>query len=200
MRFRNRRDLIVIIMFLITSAAFLLLKCLPLQRRVEAASEAKLKHEFAIATKIANLEQLPIVRAELRKQREIVGNFDAKIPMHRDLGPFSEQLLKAIDEHSLKAEAIIFGNEIPSEDDDIVQVPVSIRCTGSFQQILGLVESLEHCERLVRIGHSCLSSASDYPDNMEMAMEIYVYYRNSELKHQSNQQALIKQMANQGVK
>ena len=81
---------------------FLLFRYLPLRKRLRAVDEQRTALKLAIAKGEAEQQQLPLLKEQLRKTGEEIGDFDAKIPRKRNLGVFLQQVTNLMNEHNLK--------------------------------------------------------------------------------------------------
>ena len=80
MLFREKQQLMICVAAGVMVGGFLLLRYLPLQRRMKAARQTKAAQALTIAKGTAESKQLPLLKAQLLKLQRELENYEANIP------------------------------------------------------------------------------------------------------------------------
>jgi len=155
-------------------AGFFLFRLLPLRKKLQAANDARSAKMLAAAEARAQIEQLPALEQELEQLKTRVGDFDAKIPDHRDLGQFLHRIADLMNEYDLRDQQIQPRDEI--EADRLHCIPVSMECKGGLKQVFDFFTSLQSLSRLVRIEQVRLQNDNEFSGQVTMKTEAVVYY------------------------
>jgi len=154
---------------------FVLLRYLPLQKKMKSVKQAQAVQRFAILKASAESEQLPALKEQLLELHKVVKNYEAKVPEQRALGEFLHRIANLMNEHNLREQLIEPGKEIKA--DELNCIPVSIHCKGKLKQIFGFFNSLQKLDRLVRIEEIKLVNDRDFGGEASMQTKTVIYYR-----------------------
>ena len=175
MLFRERQQIIICAAAVVMVGGFVLLRYLPLQKKMKAVKEAQAVQRLAIAKASARSEQLPALKERLLKLQTAVGNYEANIPAERDLGAFLHRIVNLMNEHNLQGQSIQSGKEIKAEK--LKCIPVSMQCKGELKQIFEFFRRLQSLDRLVRIEQVKLVNDRDFRGEVSMQTKAVIYYR-----------------------
>jgi len=154
---------------------FVLLRCLPLRRKMETLEHARADHKVAITKTCIQSGQLPSLKDQLEQLQQEVGNYEARIPAQRDLGAFLQSLTNLMDEQKLTEQLIKPGTE--SQAETLSCIPVNMQCKGSLIRIYEFFDALQRLDRLVRIKKVELTNDKDFSGVVGMNAETVIYYR-----------------------
>ena len=154
--------------------AFFLLRYLPWQRRIRTVRDQIDARESVISKWTTTNEQIEQLQKELLSLRSRVGNYEARIPNHRDLGAFLQKMANLMDRFNLAEQKVQPGQEVEGKEFNCV--PVSIKCKGRLQQIFNFLKSLQSLDRLVRIEKLSLVNESDFGGEVSMETKTVIYY------------------------
>jgi Tfp pilus assembly protein PilO len=158
-------------------AAFVLLRYLPQHRKL-----AETKSEISCRTNVISqagilqnkLDELTSQTSDLKNQ---VADFKTKIPENRDLGIFLRQIANLMDAHNLSDQVV--EPALENAADKVKYIPVSMKCSGTLNNIFGFFAALKNNGRLVRISKVTLQNTKDMSGTLEMKSQAYIYYRPS---------------------
>jgi len=156
-------------------AGFVLLRYLPLQKRIKTVGQKRAAQTLAIAKAWHQSRQLPALKEQLLKLQRAVGNHEAHIPAQRALGVFMHKIANLMNEHHLREQVIVPGKEI--EVDELKCIPVNIQCKGRLKQISEFYRRVQGLDRLVRIEQVKLVNDNDFGGEVSMQTKAFIYYR-----------------------
>ena len=197
MIFREKQQIVILCLAFSMVVGFVLLRYLPLQKRIKAVEQRRTEQRLAIAEAQRRSEQLPILKEQLLKLQRTVGNYEANVPAQRDLGVFLQQIANLMDEHNLKEQQVQPGKEMKIVDSSprgvhrtatgsgqrtadskkLSAIPVNIQCKGKLKQIFEFYRRLQKLDRLVRIEQVKLENDSDFSGEVSSQTRVVVYYR-----------------------
>jgi len=172
--FRDTQQIVVCILAGGMVAGFVVFRYLPLRKKMQAVNEARAAQVLAVGKVRAESEQLPAFEQRLKQLNNKVGDFDAKIPNHRDIGAFLHEIAELMNEHNLRNQQIQPGNEAESEG--LHCIPVSMSCKGKLSHVFDFFVSLQSLGRLVRIERVRLQNDTEFSGDLSMHTEAVIYY------------------------
>lgn len=175
MLFRERQQIVICVVAGVMVGGFVLLRYLPLRKRIKAVEQTRASQKAAANKALAEGGRLPVLKDQLQKLKTAVGDYEAKVPGHRDLGVFLHRIANLMKEHNLREQLIQPGQEVEAEG--LNCVPVSMQCKGRLGQIFDFFSSLQGLERLVRIERIKLENDKDFTGELSMRAETVIYYR-----------------------
>ncbi|MHC4659408.1 MAG: type IV pilus inner membrane component PilO [Planctomycetota bacterium] len=175
MLFRERRQIVICAVAGAMVGGFVLFRYLPLRKRIKTVEQTKAAQRDAVTKALAEQGQLPILKEQLRKLKTTVGDYEARVPGHGDLGPFLHRIANLMNEHNLREQRVQPGKEVEAEG--LNCIPVSMQCKGGLKQIFEFFYSLQALERLVRIERVKLENDKDFSGELSMRTDTVVYYR-----------------------
>lgn len=177
MLFRERKQITICVAAVAMVLGFVLLRYLPLRRRIKAVEQTTAAQKLAIAKALAERTQLPVLEDELLELEGVVGKYQANIPDNRDLGEFLQKIADVMNEHNLKDQFVQPRQEIKAEG--LQCIAVSMQCRGRLHEVFGFFTALQLLDRSVRIEHVNLENDSDFSGEVSMKAETIIYYRPS---------------------
>jgi len=175
MFFQKRQQIIICVLAVAVVSGFLLLRYLPLRKKIKAVEQAKAAQTFAIAKASAESKQLPILEEQLLKLKVKVANYEENVPVQRDLGEFLRQIADLMNRHNLKEQVVAPAKEIKA--DELKCIPIDLRCKGKLAQIFEFYKQLQRLGRLIRIERMELVNDSDFSGEVSMQTKAVIYYR-----------------------
>jgi len=173
--FREKQQIAICIAAAVMAGGFVLLRYLPLQKKIKAVREAQAGQRLAIAKASAESEQLPALKEQLLKLQMALGNYEENIPVQRSLGAFLHRIANLMNEHNLNGQLIQPGKEI--EGEKLNCIPVSMQGKGRLKQIFEFFRRLQSLDRLVRIEQVKLVNDRDFSGEVSMQTKAVIYYR-----------------------
>jgi len=172
--FRGRQQIVICVIAGVMVTGFVLLRHLPLRKKIKAVKQAKATQTLAITKASAESEQLPVIKEQLLKLRTLVGNYEANIPAQRALGEFLRRIASLMDKHNLKEQLVQPDKE--TETDNLNCIPVNMHCKGRLEQIFEFYKSLQNLDRLVRIERVKLENDNDFSGEVYSQAKVFIYY------------------------
>jgi Tfp pilus assembly protein PilO len=156
-------------------ADFVLYGYLPSRERLQAVTEAKTQQMQVIRTAESRNEVLDTLKARLKKTDQQIGNMRGRIPDERGLGLFLGQIAQLMTKHGLSDQDVVFGRE--SVVDDLVCIPVQMKCSGDLAGVFGFFTDLQDLGRLVRIERTTLTNTREYSGAVVLEADAAIFYR-----------------------
>jgi len=175
MFFRERQQLTICVVAGVIVCVFVLFWYLPLCKRMKAVNQAKTAQTLAIAKGAADSRQLPLLKEQLLKLQNKLGNYQVNIPETNTFGGFLGSVTDLMNENNLKEQEVTPGEEVKAGQFNCI--PVSISCKGELAQIFNLYRQFQALDRLVRIEQVKLSNDSGYKGHVSMETKAIIYYR-----------------------
>ncbi len=175
MLFRERQQIAICAVAVAMVSGFVLLRYLPLQKRIKAIGQKRAAQTLAVAEAWRQSGQLPALKEQLLKLQRAVGNHEANIPAQMELGVFLHRIANLMNEHHLKGQVIAPGKEI--EVDELNCIPVNMQCKGRLKQIFEFYRRMQELDRLVRIEQVKLVNDNDFSGEVSMQTKVFIYYR-----------------------
>jgi Tfp pilus assembly protein PilO len=175
MLFRERQQIVICVVAGVLIGGFILFRYLPLRKRIRTAGEARVAQDIVAGKALTQSGQLPLLREQLSKLQMAVGNYETKIPDHRNLGPFHHGIAELMNRHGLTDQLVRAGREV--QGDGLNCIPVNMQCKGRLNQIFEFFKSLQTLDRLVRIEQVRLENSNDFGGRTNMEMKTVICYR-----------------------
>jgi Tfp pilus assembly protein PilO len=175
MLFRERQQIAICVAAVVMTGAFVLLRYLPLQKKVKAVEQARAVQTVAIAKASRQSEQLPALKEQLLKLQTTVCSDEVNIPAQRALGVFLHRIANLMNEHNLTKQLVQPGKEIKAGQ--LNCIPVTMQCKGGLKQIFEFFKSLQKLDRLVRIEQVKLVNDADFSGQVSIQTKAVIYYR-----------------------
>ena len=175
MLFRERQQLVICVVAGVMVGGFVLFRYLPLHKKKKAIEQAKTAQMLAAVKALTENRELPVLKEQLVKLQEEVGDYEANVPAKRSLGEFLQRIAKLMNKHNLKEQLVQPGKEI--ESGELRCVPVSMQGKGRLKQIFEFYKSLQGLDRMVRIEQVKLSNDNGFSGEVSMQTRIGIYCR-----------------------
>ena len=178
MRFEGKKQLVILVVSAVMLVMFALLQYFPMRRKMMASKRSAMAQKAALNESALAQQRLPELRKEFAKLQGQVGNFDAKIPDGRNTGDFLWQIAGIMSDHELKRPLIEQGDETIEKvkHQDLICIPVTIKCQGRLEQIFEFSKSLQGLDRLIRIEQIELKNDNNYSGQVDMMAKAVIYY------------------------
>jgi Tfp pilus assembly protein PilO len=173
-QFRDKQQIAICAAAVAMVCGFVLLRYLPLQRRMKYIRQVQAAQMLALSKASAESGQIPIIREELLQLQTAVGNFERQIPAQRELGEFLQKIANLMNENNLREQVIQPGKEINAGE--LNCIPVNMQCKGKLSQIFEFYRRVQGLDRLVRIEHVKLTNDGDFSGEVTMQTEVVIYY------------------------
>ncbi len=175
MLFQERKQIVICVLAGVVIGGFLLFRYFPLRERIKTVEQTKAAQALAIAKASAESKQLPILEEQLLKLQAEVANYQANVPVQRDLGVFLRKIADLMNEHNLKEQMLAPGKEI--QVDELKCIPIDMQCKGKLAQVFEFYKQLQRLDRLVRIERLELVNDNDFSGEVSMQTKAVIYYR-----------------------
>ena len=174
MKHLEKQQIIIIIVALVLTAGFTLLRFMPMARRKAKLAEAKETTAIEIDSLKLKSARLDSMRKELAELQKDLENYDSQIPTGRNFAALWKQIADVMKDHGLSDQLVQPETEIHGER--ISCIPISLQCSGTLKQIFALFDSLAGLDRLIRVEDVQLLNDSEYNGNVRMQAKANVYY------------------------
>lgn len=156
-------------------ADFVFYGYLPLHERLNSLAEVESRQTQLIATAQSQSETLPALTERLNESARCAAKYEEWIPNESDLGQFLGQIAHVMTKNSLSDQDVVLGQEIVS--DDLVCIPVRMKCVGTLDGIFGFFRDLQGLGRLVRIERTTLANTKEFSGAVVMETDAVIFYR-----------------------
>jgi len=171
----EKRQIWIYISLLILVCGFVYFRYLPLHRELGDIEDAKASEIATISKSITESQNLSAFKDELERLQGRVGNYDVRVPLHRNLGEFLRKIADLMSKYSLLDQLVQ-----PDKEESVrglYCIPINIECKGQLEQIFGFFKSLQGLSRAVRIVSVELNNDSQFSGQVSMQTKAYIYYR-----------------------
>lgn len=175
MLFRERQQMVISAAAAVMICGFVLLRYLPLQRKMSSLRQAHTAQMLAISKTSAESKQMPAIKEQLQQLRTEIENYERRVPAQRELGEFLQKIANLMNECNLQGQVIQLGEEIKAGE--LSCIPVNMQCKGRLSQIFEFYRCVQGLDRLVRIEHVKLVNDGDFSGEVSMQTDAVIYYR-----------------------
>jgi len=175
MVFRERQQIVICVAAAVMIAGFVLFRYLPLRKRIKAVEQSRAAQRIVAAKALAQSRQLPALKEQIRKLKREVGNYEANVPGHRDLGVFLHGIANLMNKHNLREQRVQPGREVETEG--LSCIPISMQCKGRLKHVWEFFGSLQSLDRLVRIEQIKLLNDRDFSGEVSTQTNAIICYR-----------------------
>jgi Tfp pilus assembly protein PilO len=175
MFFRERQQITIFVIAAAIIGGFVLIRYLPLQKRIRAAKGTGAARMVVISKGEAEGKQLPVLKEQKLSLQQAVANFDLNIPAQRALGGFLQRIADLVNEHNLGGQVVTPGEEIRAGE--LNCIPLDIQCKGRLAKIFEFYKQLQSLDRLVRVEQVKLENDGDFSGEVTMRTKAVIYYR-----------------------
>ncbi|HLB73172.1 MAG TPA: type 4a pilus biogenesis protein PilO [Sedimentisphaerales bacterium] len=175
MLFRERRQIVLFGAAVLMVGGFVLFRYLPLRERMATVKLTKAAERKAVNEEATQDRLLPVLEEQARDLSESIGDYEAKIPLERELGAFLGRITDLMNEHNLKEQVVTPGGEVKSGE--LNCIPVDIQCRGNLAEMFEFFKGLQSLERLVRIEQIKLSNDADFSGEVRLETRAVIYYQ-----------------------
>lgn len=155
-------------------AGFVLFRYMPLQKKMKSVEQARAEQLLAVSQASKQREQLTALKEQLRQLQRELEDFERKVPSHKNLGVFLQEIANLMNTHNLHGQMIQPNRDIKAEN--VNCIPLKIQCKGKLRQIFGFYKSLQEIDRLVRIGQIKLKNDRNFNGEVSMETKAVIYY------------------------
>ena len=177
MLFLERKQIVICILAGAVIGGFMLFRYIPLREKVKAVEQAKAAQTLNVAKMSAESKQVPILEEQLSKLRVSVANYQANVPVQRDIGIFLGKIADLMNDHNLKEQVLAPGNEI--QVDELRCIPIDMQCKGTLVQLFEFYKRLQGLDRLIRIERVELVNDKNFSGEVSMQTKAVIYYRDN---------------------
>ncbi len=175
MLFGKKQQFAICILAGMLMTDFIFFGYIPLRTRLKDIENKRNVQQLTSAKAATERSQLPVLEGRLAQLQVAVGNYEATVPLQRDIGAFVQKIAGLMSEHNLKDQIIQPGDEVRVEGLNCIQV--SMQCKGSLRQIFGFFKQLQSMERLVRVQEVKLVTGGDFSGQINVEAKATIYYQ-----------------------
>jgi Tfp pilus assembly protein PilO len=177
---RNKQQMIIL-----AAASAVILACLfgfflPLNRKAGTIRSQRDIAQLIIDEAIQQKSQLPQLKQKLQTLSSQVKNYQSSIPEEIEVGQFLQTITSLMDQYNLQEQFVKPGDEKRLEQ--LLCVPIDIRCKGRLSQLFEFFKSLQSLDRLVRIEFVNLSNSPNMDGQLSMETKAVIYYKGQKAK------------------
>ena len=180
MFFRERQQITIFVIAAAIIRGFVLFRYLPLRKAAKAIKAARAAQTLTITKEQAESKQLPVLKEQLLKLQQAVGNYESNIPMQRALGEFLQRIADLMNENNLKEQVVAPGEEI--KNGELCCIPIEMQGKGRLAQIFEFYKRLQGLDRLVRVEQVRFENDKDFSGEVNMLTKAVIYYRPQAVK------------------
>ena len=150
----------------------------PVHRQRQAFRSLLAEEELRLEEIQQCSEQLPGLLRQVLMLESETSEFPRLFPNEQGFSRLWEQITEVMARAQLADQSVRPG-EVVCEN-GLCSVPLEIRCTGSFEQIFELFQSLERFERLIRIEEVTLKNDDSLSGRLTLHARARAFYRSAE--------------------
>ncbi len=173
--FRERKQIIILVVAGVMVGGFVLLRYLPLRRERRAVMQAKAAQAFVLNKASLESSQFFTIRERLANIQKTAAKFEANVPAGRNLGGFLQEIANLMNELGLSEQQVQPGQE--TKTNNLNCIPVSMKCKGSLGQIFEFYKRVQTMDRLIRIEQVTLKNDNNFSGELSMQTKGIIYYR-----------------------
>ena len=171
----EKQQTLILIVGAFVLAGFGMFRYAPILRQKLSLKEEMNKHSLAIEQIGDQGSLLPEMELKKQKMQDQQDEFRSKIPVGRGFSKLWQQIADVMNDCQLSDQLVQPGTEIKS--DELCCIPLAIECTGTFEQIYALFQSLESMDRLICIDEVKIENDSEFKAILKLNAKANVYYQ-----------------------
>jgi Tfp pilus assembly protein PilO len=172
---KNKTQLSIYVVGAMLLADFVLFGYWPAQQRLKALQHARARQQSGVLLADVHRPQVAPLDGQRARCEQALAAYRDRIPSHRELGSFLQQLSDVMMQHQLQDQVIIPGGEVSSGG--LVMVPVTVRCKGSLANLHGFYRQVESIGRLMRVEKVQFTNDPDLGGAVRMEAQMVIFYR-----------------------
>ncbi|MBA7614946.1 hypothetical protein ES703_22220 [subsurface metagenome] len=176
--FRERQQIVICIVAVVTIAGFVLFCHLPLRKKMKALERDRTVQQSIISKASYQTKKLPELKQRLLELQKMAEDYRMNVPAQRDLGAFLQRIANLMNEARLSEQFIEHGKE--TQAGVLNCIPVNMRCKGKLAQLFEFHRALQRLDRLVRIEQVELVNEADFGGEVSMQTKAFIYYESAD--------------------
>jgi len=176
--FRERQQIVICIVAVVTIAGFVLFCHLPLRKKMKAFERDRTVQQSIISKASYQTKQLPELKQRLLELQKTAEDYRMNVPAQRDLGAFLQRIANLMNEARLSEQFIEHGKE--TQAGVLNCIPVNMRCKGKLAQLFEFYRALQRLDRLVRIEQVELVNEADFGGEVSMQTKAFIFYESAD--------------------
>lgn len=176
--FRERQQIVICIVAVVTIAGFVLFCHLPLRKRMKELERNRMVQQSVISKASYQSKQLPELKQRLLELQKTAEDYRMSVPAQRDLGAFLQRIANLMNEARLSEQFIEHGTE--TQAGVLNCIPLNMRCKGKLTQLFEFYRALQQLDRLVRIEQVELVNEADFGGEVSMQTKALIYYESAD--------------------
>ncbi len=146
---------------------------IPSRQRLLTLERVWAQQRKTIATAAAQSAELPGLERRLRDMKQVVEDFDRRVPADRASGTFLQQIVGIMTDCRLAEQVVLPGKEVKTEE--LNCVPIHVACKGTLTDIFRFFTRLQSLDRLVRVEKVALDNDTDLAGQISMQVEAVIF-------------------------
>ncbi|MHC4551611.1 MAG: type 4a pilus biogenesis protein PilO [Planctomycetota bacterium] len=175
MRRMDKQQTMILLIGAVLLTAFAVLRYVPIVRTKLASRDMMDRHDTSMQQVGDYAKVVPELRQEKRQLVDQLDSFSVKIPEGKQFAKLWQQIADVMNECQLSEQLVQPGTV--KESQQLNCVPLTIECSGSFEQMFQFVQSLEKLDRLVRLEEIDLQNSNDFDATMKLNAKANIYYQ-----------------------
>ena len=175
MLFGKKQQLAISLLGAMLTADFVFFGYMPLRDQLKAVQNKRDTQQLVISKAATEKAQLPVIKTQLAQLQAAALNFQAAVPIQRDLGEFVQKIGGLMTDHNLKDQLIQPGEQTSAKGLNCIRI--NMQCKGSLRQIFGFFKQLQNIDRTVRVDEVKLMTGGDFAGQIRMESKATIYYQ-----------------------
>ena len=171
----DKRQLIIITIGLVVVVALGYFRCKPVIATAQELRRVKADQKLENVDIRTRMQGIALLSAKKEKLEAEVGDYYSKIPQNREFADLWDNIAEVMKSHELKDQLIQPNEEVIGEE--LNSITITIRCSGSFEQLFNFMSDLQKFERVIRIEEYKLTNNLTNPGLVSMDAKAKIYYQ-----------------------
>ena len=156
-------------------ADFVLFGYWPSRQRCGVLQQTLAKQHSLVSLAKDRRQQLPALRTHLAQCDQALAEYQDRVPVHRELGSFVQDVSGLMTSHHLQDQVIVPGVETQVEG--LSAVPVAVRCKGRLTDLFGFYRQLASIRRLVQLETIRFTNDPDLGGHVQVEARMVIFCR-----------------------
>lgn len=171
----DKQQTIILLITAVLLTGFAVFRYVPIVQTKLASRDMMDKHDIAMQQVQHYAKTMPELRREKQQYVQQLEDFSVKIPEGKQFAQLWQQIADVMNDCQLTEQLVRPGTEKQSQQ--LNCIPLTIECSGSFEQMFEFFQSLEKLDRLVRLEEIDLKNSNDFDATMKLNAKANIFYQ-----------------------